>query len=503
MPDKINLAALFKMKPKLASEYLKNKVSETSWNWYDIYEKEHDKIFTVAKTAGYDVLKDIRAAVQKAIDEGTTLKQFQKELKPTLQKKGWWGKTADPNNPEKEVQLGSCRRLETIYRTNLRTSYQAGRYQALEDNAKFRPFWQYVAVLDDRTRKEHKELNGKVFRHDDPFWENFFPPNGWNCRCTVKSLSQKDLDRLGLKVESSAGKLRNATAELPDGTKVSGKVYRTNGKIIQTDVGWNYNPGRNTYTPHDDGKDPVLKKQLDKVLANIPKKEEIQTNTILNDVKKENTAEVNISNTMQNYMNKYSKETPRGYSEIICDPGLQYRAQTNRYGRYWLSGEVGSYFNSALLKIRNKKKLSFDEEYSVKTVWHEICHNRAKKLADRRMTTRESRIMETINEYVARRTYHLFLERLGGTAAYQNRIIYKSESYGIYERHLNKFMEEYNLETPESLKDIEKILFEKQWLEIEKNFANWAAKKIMKKGQKLEDVVGFVHKSISGIIELY
>lgn len=266
MPDKINLAALFKMKPKLASEYLKNKVSQTSWNWYDIYEKEHDKIFTVAKTAGYDVLKDIRAAVQKAIDEGTTLKQFQKELKPTLQKKGWWGKTADPNNPEKEVQLGSCRRLETIYRTNLRTSYQAGRYQALEDNAKFRPFWQYVAVLDDRTRKEHKELNGKVFRHDDPFWENFFPPNGWNCRCTVKSLSQKDLDRLGLKVESSAGKLRNATAELPDGTKVQGKVYRTNGKIIQTDVGWNYNPGRSTYTPHDDGKDPELKAQLEKEL---------------------------------------------------------------------------------------------------------------------------------------------------------------------------------------------------------------------------------------------
>ena len=262
MPGKINLAALFKMKPRLAAEYLKNKVSQTSWNWYEIYEKEHDKVFTVAKTAGYDVLKDIRAAVQKAIDEGQSLNSFKKELKPILTQKGWWGKVPDPSDPTKEVQLGSVRRLEKIYTTNLRTSYQAGRYANLEDNAAFRPYWQYIAVMDDRTRKEHKELHGKVFRHDDPFWENFFPPNGWNCRCTVKSLSQKDLDRLGLTVESSAGKLRDATAELPNGTKVQGKVYRTNGKIIQTDVGWNYNPGRSTYQPHDDGKDPELLKAL-------------------------------------------------------------------------------------------------------------------------------------------------------------------------------------------------------------------------------------------------
>lgn len=272
MPGNINLAALFKMKPKLASEYLEKKVSQKSWTWYEIYEKEHDKIFTVAKTAGYDVLKDIRAAVQKAIDEGTTLRDFQKELKPLLKQKGWWGKVPDPSDPTKEVQLGSVRRLETIYTTNLRTSYQAGRYANLEDNAAFRPYWQYIAVMDDRTRKEHKELHGKVFRHDDPFWENFFPPNGWNCRCTVKSLSQKDLDRLGLTVENSAGKLRDATAELPNGTKVQGKVYRTNGKIIQTDVGWNYNPGRSTYQPQDDGKDPALRAQLEKELREYQEK---------------------------------------------------------------------------------------------------------------------------------------------------------------------------------------------------------------------------------------
>ncbi len=266
MPGNINLAALFKMKPKLASEYLEKKVSQKSWNWYEIYEKEHDKIFTVAKTAGYDVLKDIRAAVQKAIDEGTTLKQFQKELKPLLKQKGWWGKVPDPKNPEKEIQLGSVRRLEKIFDINVRTAYQTGRYNDLAENAKFRPYWQYIAVMDDRTRKEHKSLHGKVFRWDDPFWDTFFPPNGWNCRCTVKSLSERELKQRGLTVENTDGKLLNATATLPNGQKVTGKVYRNGKTTVQTDVGWNYNPGKAAYQPMDDGKDPVLEKQFNNVI---------------------------------------------------------------------------------------------------------------------------------------------------------------------------------------------------------------------------------------------
>lgn len=208
------------------------------------------------------MLKDIRAAVQKAIDEGTTLRDFQKELKPLLKQKGWWGKIPDPKNPEKEIQLGSVRRLEKIFDINVRTAYQTGRYNDLAENAQYRPYWQYIAVMDDRTRKEHKSLHGKVFRWDDPFWDTFFPPNGWNCRCTVKSLSERELKQRGLTVENTDGKLISATATLPNGQKVTGKVYRNGGKIVQTDVGWNYNPGKAAYQPMDDGADPVLARRF-------------------------------------------------------------------------------------------------------------------------------------------------------------------------------------------------------------------------------------------------
>lgn len=273
MPEKpkINLAALFKMKPKVAAEYLAQKTSKETNHWYEVYEKQHDKIFTVARTAGYDVLRDIRAAVQKAIDSGQTLKEFQKELRPVLQEKGWWGKAPDVDNPKQEVQLGSVRRLETIYTTNLRTSYQAGRYQDLMANVKYRPYWQYVAVMDDRTRREHKELNGKVFRWDSPFWDTFFPPNGWNCRCTVKSLSQKDIDRLGLTIDSTDGRLGAGTVKLPDGSIQPSAVYRLpGGRRVQADAGWNYNPGKSTYRPSYDGSDPELYKNYVAELVQSP-----------------------------------------------------------------------------------------------------------------------------------------------------------------------------------------------------------------------------------------
>jgi hypothetical protein len=32
---------------------------------------------------------------------------------------------------------------------------------------------------------------------DDPWWDTHFPPNGFNCRCYVQSLSQRDLARFG------------------------------------------------------------------------------------------------------------------------------------------------------------------------------------------------------------------------------------------------------------------------------------------------------------------
>lgn len=44
---------------------------------------------------------------------------------------------------------------------------------------------QYRTANDGKVRPEHAELHGVTLPPSDPFWSVYYPPNGWNCRCTV------------------------------------------------------------------------------------------------------------------------------------------------------------------------------------------------------------------------------------------------------------------------------------------------------------------------------
>jgi uncharacterized protein with gpF-like domain len=103
-----------------------------------------------------------------------------------------------------------------------------------------------VAVLDSRTRPEHAELNGLIFRHDDPFWNSFYPPNGWRCRCRVNALSDYNLKSKNMKPNKSDGLLSEEERLV---SKKSGEykpvtVYTDplTGRKIAPDVGWSHNP---------------------------------------------------------------------------------------------------------------------------------------------------------------------------------------------------------------------------------------------------------------------
>ena len=44
---------------------------------------------------------------------------------------------------------------------------------------------QYRTVGDDRVRPEHRDLDGVTLPPSDPFWQSYYPPNGWGCRCSA------------------------------------------------------------------------------------------------------------------------------------------------------------------------------------------------------------------------------------------------------------------------------------------------------------------------------
>lgn len=77
--------------------------------------------------------------------------------------------------------------LEGIYRTQASIAYNAGRWEADQQDFVQEVLWgyEYSAIGDDRTREEHLALDGTILPKEDIFWRKFWPPNGWNCRCTT------------------------------------------------------------------------------------------------------------------------------------------------------------------------------------------------------------------------------------------------------------------------------------------------------------------------------
>ena len=246
------IAARLDLEPKDAVEYFAGKGNVLSWNYHDVWRDTNAHAFTVAKATSMDVLEAIRGEVSKAIGPGQTFDAFKKTLRPRLEQMGWWGKqeALDIDTGEiTKVQLGSVRRLRTIYQTNVQTAYMAGRYKRYVDNAVSRPYWRYVAIMDGRTRPAHAALHGKVFRWDDPIWSVIFPPNGWGCRCRVVAMTEAEFLALGVPLED--GRDRIVTKEVAinrDGDTVTVKGLRYTGAdgkdgVFWPDPGWDYNPG--------------------------------------------------------------------------------------------------------------------------------------------------------------------------------------------------------------------------------------------------------------------
>lgn len=258
-PSPADLAAMFDLTPERAVQYLESKGYAITWDWRQMLDHAHDQAFTVAKAMRLDLLSDIRAALETALQSGQTLKQFTANLQPVLQAQGWWGKPiiVDSQGEAEQVQLGSPQRLKTIYQTNLQSAYMAGRKAAMEETSDTHPYWMYTGIQDGKTRTSHSALIGKVFRHDDPIWSAIFPPNGFNCRCRVIALTEAAVRRLGLTVDSSEGRSYSDTVELgPD--KRTGEIRTSTVTVLRTtdaagrpvlfrtDPGFNHAPGSRT-----------------------------------------------------------------------------------------------------------------------------------------------------------------------------------------------------------------------------------------------------------------
>ena len=101
----------------------------------------------------------------------------------------------DENGNRKPFErfLNDVQKIDRTYNRN----YLRAEYNFVQASAQMAAKWesfmqdgdrynlQYRTAGDDKVRPEHAALNGVTLPITDPFWEEYYPPNGWNCRCTV------------------------------------------------------------------------------------------------------------------------------------------------------------------------------------------------------------------------------------------------------------------------------------------------------------------------------
>ena len=209
-----------------------------SGHWTELWQQAHHTAFTVAQSAGFDILKDIHAALERAMVNGQTFETFKKELTPILQAKGWWGRaerTDDLTGEVRQVTLGSPRRLRTIFDVNLRVSAAQGDWERQQAVKKERPYLRYTAILDNRVRPQHRRWHGTILPVDHPWWQTHYPPNGWRCRCKAMSVSDFDLESNGWSV--------NEPPDEGTTTWVNPRTGEQREVPRGIDPGWDYNPG--------------------------------------------------------------------------------------------------------------------------------------------------------------------------------------------------------------------------------------------------------------------
>lgn len=250
-------------------DYLQGKGLAPTDRWDEWWQEEHAEMFTVARSAGYDILRDLKDALDLAAQDGTTLAQFQRELKPILAEKGWWGtkERIDYDTGEvTEVQLGSLQRLRLIYEANLRTARAVGQWERIQRTKDALPYLLYQLGPSQEHRPEHVAWLGVLLPADHEWWDTHMPLNGWGCKCWVRQVGEREAQRLirdgipgpgrqeldedGLPAGRIIDRQRvQVLTEPPDLGDPIEYVNQTTGEVVMApwgiDPGWGYNPGKN------------------------------------------------------------------------------------------------------------------------------------------------------------------------------------------------------------------------------------------------------------------
>ena len=152
--------------------------------------KESNYVFS-----GIKVFHELNEAFPSLVDENNEIRPFKDFL----------------NDVQKINNTYNGSYLRTEYNFAYQSSLMASRWKQFEEDGD-RYNLQYRTAYDDRVRTSHRKLEGITLPPSSKFWNDYFPPNGWNCRCTVvqvrkdKYPESNEQEAMNLGSQATAGK---------------------------------------------------------------------------------------------------------------------------------------------------------------------------------------------------------------------------------------------------------------------------------------------------------
>lgn len=339
--------------------------------------------------------------------------------------------------------------LEAEYEFAVASSQAAAQWANLGDNYNL----QYRTAQDERVRASHQALADITLPKEDSFWSSFYPPNGWRCRCVAVEVLKGKYDESDSNKAIVAGE--KATTEIGKDGKNRLEIFRFNPGAQKVAF-----PPAHPYSKVSGAKE--VKKQMDKENA-----------INLNDFIK---GEAPTNKEIKNILMKYAELSPEDFRNGLDDVKfiksksylMQHSMSYNPMTNNWVGGSkitLSSHeftsinfnpleeFRSGLAAIKKGEPMTFNQEYSFESMWHEILHAKTKS-APISLSQLGVKNMEIINQFCARHTYPDFIKKLGGDAVHQKEILENGFGYKEWIKDFRAKLKSNNIDEKQAVQDL-------------------------------------------------
>nr|DAN40532.1 MAG TPA: minor capsid component [Caudoviricetes sp.] len=115
--------------------------------------------------------------------------------------------------------------LEAEYQFAVQSAQSAANWANLQEDTS-RYWLEYRTAGDERVRQSHAALAGICLPKDDAFWTEYYPPNGWRCRCTAVEVLARENTKSNPETAKKAGE--EATTQIGKSGKNKLEMFRFN-----------------------------------------------------------------------------------------------------------------------------------------------------------------------------------------------------------------------------------------------------------------------------------